>query len=133
MWGVNPALLCDKHLLGEHVEMHMFAGTIKKGISTRGYEETGLVVLSKIRARHDAIAREMKRRGMNHRSPMDRIVNGRKGGWIDEAKNLRELKRRCGECRKRIRRHEAGKSAQSGKRPPARRRGGGNAASLSGG
>lgn len=107
MWGVNPALLCDKHLLGEHVEMHMFAGSIRKGISTQGYEQTGLVVLSKIRSRHDALAREMKRRGMNHRSPMERIVDGRKGGWINQQENLKELKRRCRECRKRIRRHEA--------------------------
>jgi len=102
MWGVNPELLCDKHLLGEHVEMHMFAGTIRKGISTKGYEETGLVVLSKIRSRHNAIAREMKRRGMNHKSPIDNIVNGRKGGWIDIERNLQDLKRRCRECRKRI-------------------------------
>lgn len=107
MWGVNPALLCDKHLLGEHVEMHMFAGAMKKGISTRGYEEGGLVALSKIRARHDALAVEMKHRGMNHRSPLPR-TGRRRGGWIDEAANLRELKRRCSECRKRIRRHEGG-------------------------
>jgi len=107
MWGVNPALLCDKHLLGEHVEMHMFAGSVRKGISTKGYEQKGLVVLSRIRLRHDALAKEMKRRGMNHRSPMDLIVDGRKGGWLDEKKNLKELKRRCGECRKLIKRHEA--------------------------
>ena len=98
MWGVNPALLCDKHLLGEHVEMHMFAGTIKKGISTKGYEETGLVDLSKIRSRHDKIAKEMKRRGMNHKSPMDSIVDGLKGGKIDIKANLRELEQRCKEC-----------------------------------
>lgn len=107
MWGVNPELLCAKHLLGEHVEMHMFAGSIRKGISTKGYEQTGLVILSKIRSRHDALAKEMKRRGMNHRSPMDRIVDGSKGGWLDEKKNLKELKRRCVECGKLIRRHQA--------------------------
>ncbi|QMU55740.1 MAG: hypothetical protein GKS04_00830 [Candidatus Mycalebacterium zealandia] len=102
MWGVNPALLCDKHLLGEHVEMHMFTGTIKKGISTKGYEESGLVNLSKIRARHDKIAKEMKRRGMNHKSPIDPIADGLKGGWIDIKANLKELKRRCKGCGKRI-------------------------------
>ena len=31
MWLVNPALLCRQHLLGEHVEMHMFAGHILEG------------------------------------------------------------------------------------------------------
>lgn len=103
MWGVNPALLCNKHLLGEHVEMHMFAGTVRKKISTKGYEETGLVDLSKIRSRHAAIAKEMKHRGMNHKSPMDGIVKGLKGGWIDEKANLKELKKRCRECGRRIR------------------------------
>ena len=33
MWNVDPKLMCNKHLLGEHVEMHMFFGTIQKGIS----------------------------------------------------------------------------------------------------
>ena len=101
MWGVNTALLCNKHLLGEHVEMHMFAGTIKKGISTKGYEETGLVDLSKIRSRHDRIAKEMLRRGMRHKSPMDPVVEGLKGGGIDIKVNLKELKRRCPDCRRR--------------------------------
>lgn len=102
MWGVNPALLCDKHLLGEHVEMHMLAGTLQKGISTRGYTETGLVILSRIRSRHNALAREMKHRGMRHRSPLPQFPK-RRGGWLDQAANLRELKRRCPNCRKRIR------------------------------
>lgn len=102
MWGVDTRLLCDKHLLGEHVEMHMFAGTLKKGISTKGYTETGLFDLSKIRQRHDQIAREMKKRGMNHQSEIDPIVDGLKGGYIDQKANLNELKRRCKQCAKRI-------------------------------
>lgn len=24
MWGVDPSAMCRNHLLGEHVEMHMF-------------------------------------------------------------------------------------------------------------
>ena len=30
MWLVPPQLMCDQHLLGEHLEMHMFIGTIRK-------------------------------------------------------------------------------------------------------
>ncbi len=67
----------------------MFAGTIKKGISTKGYEETGLVDLSKIRIRHDKIAKEMQRRGMNHKSP-DPIGSG---GWIDIKANMQSVRR----------------------------------------
>lgn len=107
MWGVDPALLCDKHLLGEHVEMHMLVGALNKGISTRGYQDTGLVVLSRIRARHNALAREMLRRGMKHRSPLPPFPRTR-GGWLDADANLRELKRRCKDCRRRIRQAAAG-------------------------
>jgi len=106
MWGVNPVLLCDRHLLGEHVEMHMLVGALNKGISTRGYQDAGLVVLSRIRSRHNALAREMTRRGMKHRSPLPPFTC-RRGGHLDEAANLRELKRRCPACRQRIRKHES--------------------------
>ena len=30
MWMIDPTMLCTKHLLGEHVELHMFVGTINK-------------------------------------------------------------------------------------------------------
>ena len=33
MWMIDPKLLCRKHLLGEHLEIHMFVGTINKGIN----------------------------------------------------------------------------------------------------
>lgn len=31
MWLVPPSHMCRKHLLGEHVELHMLLGTLKKG------------------------------------------------------------------------------------------------------
>lgn len=37
MWKVNPKNMCRQHLLGEHVECHMFVGAILKGISLSGY------------------------------------------------------------------------------------------------
>ncbi len=43
MWNVLPEYLCRKHLLGEHVEMHMFVGTIKRGVSLNGYIKNKLV------------------------------------------------------------------------------------------
>lgn len=33
MWMVPPELMCRQHLLGEHVELHMFVGAINKGTS----------------------------------------------------------------------------------------------------
>lgn len=100
MWGVDPKLMCQKHLCGEHVEMHMLQGTIRKGVSIRGYVDGGLVETSSIVKRHNSLAGEMLRRGYNHRSPMPEFQVP-SAGAIDRLANLIELARRCPACEKR--------------------------------
>jgi hypothetical protein len=99
MWGIDPSLLCQKHLCGEHVEMHMFRGTILKGISTKGYLENNLVMLGKIKERHDLLSKEMIKRKMNHKTPMGKFDEGT-GGIIDVEANIKDLRKRCKECDK---------------------------------
>ena len=104
MWLVDPKFMCNQHLLGEHVEMHAFIGTIKKGISIKGYITKGLVEPEKIQERHDELVLEMKSRGMKHNSPMFTNItfwNGDKG-YVNIQVNLTELSNRCEKCRKRI-------------------------------
>lgn len=98
MWNVDPKLMCNKHLLGEHVEMHMFVGTIQKGISMQGYLDGGLVETQHIRQRHDELVAEMERRGMNHKSPLPTYMCETAGHVGIEA-NLVEMARRCPACR----------------------------------
>ena len=98
MWGVDPSILCRKHLLGEHVEMHIFAGTIKKGISIQGYIEKGLVNPRQIKDRHDALAEEMGHRGYNHQSHLELDCSDLPEHEIDIATNTLDLKNRCREC-----------------------------------
>ena len=100
MWGIDPKKLCRKHLLGEHVEMHMFAGTIKKGISITGYLENGLVDPSTILARHEVLAKEMVERGYNHNSPLDFPLT-LESAVVDVKANRDDLRKRCPECKKR--------------------------------
>lgn len=105
MWGVDPRLMCDQHLLGEHVEMHMFVGSIRRGVSMRGYVDKGLVDTEEIKARHDALAAELERRGFKHRSPLeyhDELHEGR----VDTEESKEELKRRCEKCRARMVQYE---------------------------
>ena len=97
MWKVDVKKMCRKHLLGEHVELHMFVGTILKGISLKGYVEKGLIETSYIFRRHQEIVAEMRRRGMNHKSPLPEFEID-KMGEIDVEENERELHRRCVEC-----------------------------------
>ena len=97
---VDPALLCRKHLLGEHVECHMFRGSLLKGKSVRGFLETGLLDSRKLARRHDALAKEMLRRGYRHASPLPRDFDPKAApGVVDVEASVRELATRCDECR----------------------------------
>jgi hypothetical protein len=101
MWRVDPKVLCNKHLVGEHYEMHMFAGSIRLGRSMAGYINRGLLIPEDIKRRHDLLASEMIVRGFIHESPLDQpdVISG---GSINVGGNLQELSRRCPKCRVRI-------------------------------
>jgi len=99
---INPRIMCRQHLLGEHVEIHMFIGTIDRGKSVRGYLEKGLLEVHNLYNRHEELMREMKRRKYNHYSEVNKKWKFvEKVGSIDKEKNLSELITRCAKCEKR--------------------------------
>ncbi len=104
MWNVDPKKMCRQHLLGEHVEMHMFAGTINRGISVRGYIEKNLFEPSTLEKRHDELVVEMESRGYNHKSPMPEIkysnISEFMDAVIDGQKAHEDLVSRCELCKK---------------------------------
>ena len=75
VWEVDPLLLCRSHLLGEHREIHAIWTflTTEKGRSYRRHPETlrWTGKLPALKSRHDAVAREIVRRGWRHQSPLD--------------------------------------------------------------
>ena len=108
MWDVDPILMCNQHLRGEHVEMHMFVGTLNKNISIQGYIDKGLLDPLKINKRHDILVDEMLERGGNHKSPLPTYTLDRK--WeqlskIDKNYNIWDLCNRCPYCCYRIYTH----------------------------
>jgi len=112
MWMVPPALLCQQHLLGEHVETHMFLGAVRKGKNLGGYMRRNQFFPEELKPRHDALAAEMLRRGLKHNSPLmtqagdveqllpytyDPENPGQPDtAHVDEA--LRDLRTRCLKC-----------------------------------
>jgi hypothetical protein len=97
MWNVAPKFLCTQHLLGEHVEMHMFVGCINKNISIKGYIDRGLVEVHSIKQRHSDLATEMKKRVFNHASELpsfQEII----AGHVNVSESEDELKWRCKRC-----------------------------------
>lgn len=101
---VEPELLCRKHLMGEHVEMHMLAGSVSKQKTLTGFITKGLVELDRIQHRHDEIASEVEFRGYNHKSPLDQPDTSCYDdlGAVSWADSIHELHRRCPDCAKRI-------------------------------
>jgi putative hemolysin len=106
IWDLEPGALCDRHLLGEHRELHAIWSVLTTG--RRGYArhpETGRWRgrLAALYARHEAQVAEMTRRGFRHASPLDRgLATGEAGrpAPIDplDAQRERLLARGCG-CR----------------------------------
>lgn len=69
-WHVNPKIMCNRHLLGEHCEHHMMVGAIKKKKKFNGYIEKNCVEPQSLQQRHDELALEMLARGFNHKTPL---------------------------------------------------------------
>ena len=77
IWDVDVSLLCRKHLLGEHRELHGLWNILTKHGGQGGYShhpETKRWVgkLKALYLRHEALVVEMKKRGYRHASDLDR-------------------------------------------------------------
>jgi hypothetical protein len=102
MWMVNPRFMCRQHLLGEHAEIHMFIGVISRGKSVKGYLHKGFLEVHNLYDRHEELVEEMKRRGYNHQSDVEKKWRtAEKRGGIDRKKNFDELVKRCSRCKHR--------------------------------
>lgn len=104
---IDPSLLCRKHLLGCHGEIHKHRNNFVKQhrIDGRIYPIVQIEPAS-MKIEHDRLAAEMIRRGYSHQSPYDMpdiSYLGYKGKVkVDREVSLMDLKERCVECRKRI-------------------------------
>jgi gluconate kinase len=107
MWMVDVKRMCRKHLLGEHVELHMLVGHLKRKKGISGFIKNNCMEPRSIFSRHQEIVEEMSSRGYLHRSLLanqeeilDYLSWEEKDAQVDIASSLAELVRRCQECRK---------------------------------
>jgi len=99
MWMVPPRLMCKQHLLGEHGEIHKHRHNFVKGHSIEG--RRGQIEPESMQTRHDELAEEMLRRGMNHKSPYelpDLSHYDLDGFVVDVESSYEDLVGRCEEC-----------------------------------
>ncbi len=77
VWDVSPSVLCRKHLLAEHRELHGLWNILTKHGGKGGYSrhpET-LRWVGKQKAlyqRHEALVVEFHKRGYQHHTPLDK-------------------------------------------------------------
>ena len=74
IWDVPSSLLCRQHLLGEHRELHglwRILSEDRQGYAQHPETRRWRGKLAALYARHEALAKEMARRGYRHTSPLD--------------------------------------------------------------
>ncbi len=74
IWDLEPRLLCDRHLLGEHRELHAIWTILtrgKQGYANHPETRRWRGRLAALYARHESQVEEMGQRGFSHRSPLD--------------------------------------------------------------
>jgi len=75
IWDLPPDILCRNHLLGEHRELHATWSILTN--NKKGYSKHPEVIrwkgkLKALYNRHEKLVSEMKNRGYNHYSPLDK-------------------------------------------------------------
>jgi hypothetical protein len=108
MWMIDPRVLCRRHLLGEHGELHKFLPSWRKKVGIRGRVLGNAVEPGSYKFRHDELADEMIRRGYRHESPCQQpdfsyLSEEERFMLVDKGTSLKELLRRCPDCRSRLR------------------------------
>jgi len=107
VWDIPPERLCRRHLLGEHAEIHAIWSVLTEGKSGYSRHPETLRWAGRLKAlylRHEAVAREIARRGMRHASPLDRTKatgSSRQDRFVDSPRAQREILRRK-RCRCRV-------------------------------
>ena len=108
MWMTDVSQMCRQHLLGEHKEIHQLMGSLKKKMNLNGYVEKNCIEISSIISRHQTLVDEMIRRGYNHHSPIEPMLEFEqiieyltddiRNFKIDKESSKIELLQRCTHC-----------------------------------
>jgi hypothetical protein len=104
---LEPMLLCRKHLLGEHNELHKYRHIFERHYSIFGRIYPIIFIEPEsMKKRHDELVQEMLARGYNHQSPYEQpdlshLPDDQRYAKVDLEYNLKDLYNRCFECKNR--------------------------------
>jgi hypothetical protein len=108
MWMVDPKILCNQHLLGEHGEIHKHRHVFVKGwkITKRVISNNVQIEPKSMASRHDELVQEMLLRWPKengHASPYEQpdlslYTEYEKSVVVDVDMALKDLLNRCDKC-----------------------------------
>lgn len=106
IWDIPPSKLCRNHLLGEHRELHAMWVVItekKKGYSLHPETTRWKGKLKAMYLRHEELVQEMRYRGYNHKSSLDKrkaTGKSRQDVFVDiPSKQIHILKQKGCRCK----------------------------------
>jgi hypothetical protein len=99
--------MCNKHLLGEHVECHMLVGHLQRKRQITNYIRGNLLEPQSLREIHEQLALEMESRNMMHKSPLPEydlsyLPDIHRTYKVNVEESWFDLSKRCSECRARL-------------------------------
>lgn len=103
MWMLEPKIMCNKHLIGEHGELHKFLHNWQKKHKIDGRIAGNAMEPLIYKSRHDELANEMIRRNFNHKSPLEQpdfsyLLEAQRNYKVDKVESLALLVSRCNKC-----------------------------------
>jgi len=104
MLMVKPVALCNRHLLGEHEELHKIAEMLTDKSDITTYIERGMIEPRSVGSRHDELVAEMENRNMEHNTPLeqpniDHLPEEQRRFMVLAEHSIHALFSRCKKCR----------------------------------
>lgn len=102
---IDPKLLCNNHLLGEHGEIHKHRHVFVKKYSIAGRIEPKVQIEPEsMHERHEQLAKEMVRRKIKHQSPyvqpdLSYLKPKHRFAKVNTEISISDLSSRCENCR----------------------------------
>jgi len=104
MWMIDPKLLCNKHLIGEHGEIHKHRHNFVKHHKISGRIKPVVQISPYLmEERHNELVTEMSRRDINHKSPyelpdLSYLSDDERCADVDVEISKKDLEDRCVKC-----------------------------------
>ena len=109
MWAVHPNVMCKRHLMEEHNNLHKFVSMIKRDSDLTRYKEKRFIDPKALPHRHGLIIKEFQKRGIKHSSPLSsKDINTVQMDWnevrhkLDSYRDVNELYDKCFQCKRRM-------------------------------